>query len=40
MKLAFVCAVLLFKIINDYWNEIYPKFMIAIELKEKISLRF
>ena len=37
MKLAFLCAVMLFKIIKDYWNEISPKFMIAIELKEKTS---
>ena len=35
MKLAFLCAVMLFKIIKDYWNETSPKFMIAIELKEK-----
>ena len=36
MKLAFVCTVLLFKVIKDYWNEICPKFMIAIKLKKNI----
>ena len=40
MKLAFLCTVLLFKVIKDYWNEICPKFMIAIKLKEETSLRF
>ena len=35
MKIAVVFAVLLFKIIKDYWNKICPKFKKTIELKEK-----
>ena len=32
---SLIYAVLLFKIIKDYWNGICPEFIIPIELKEK-----
>ena len=35
MKPALIYAVLLFKIIKDYWDGICPEFIIPIELKEK-----